>query len=76
MVIASDQLIPRAKSQTAPVKKDSYAQVWKDMSVQDNTILVNITFDRVFIGSCTNSCIEDFRITADLVKGRKVISTF
>jgi 3-isopropylmalate/(R)-2-methylmalate dehydratase large subunit len=37
--------------------------------------LSDIQLDRVFIGSCTNSRIEDIRAAADVVKGRKVASS-
>jgi 3-isopropylmalate/(R)-2-methylmalate dehydratase large subunit len=42
------------------------------MDLKPNTPIVEINIDRVFIGSCTNSRIEDLRNVADFVKGRKV----
>ena len=42
------------------------------MDLQPNTPIVEINIDRVFIGSCTNSRIEDLRNVADFVKGYKV----
>ncbi len=42
------------------------------MGLKPNTPIVEINIDRVFIGSCTNSRIEDLRNVADFVKGRKV----
>lgn len=42
------------------------------MDLQPNTPIVEINIDRVFIGSCTNSRIEDLRNVADFVKGHKV----
>ena len=44
------------------------------MDLKPNTPIVDINIDRVFIGSCTNSRIEDLRNVADFVKGRKVNS--
>ena len=44
------------------------------MDLKPNTPIVEINIDRVFIGSCTNSRIEDLRNVADFVKGRKVNS--
>ncbi len=44
------------------------------MDLKPNTPIVEINIDRVFIGSCTNSRIEDLRNVADFVKGRKVSS--
>jgi 3-isopropylmalate/(R)-2-methylmalate dehydratase large subunit len=42
------------------------------MDLKPNTPIVEIDIDRVFIGSCTNSRIEDLRNVANFVKGRKV----
>jgi 3-isopropylmalate/(R)-2-methylmalate dehydratase large subunit len=45
------------------------------MALEPGTPMSEITLDRVFIGSCTNSRIGDLREAAELVKGRKVAST-
>ncbi|TPE55702.1 3-isopropylmalate dehydratase large subunit [Maribrevibacterium harenarium] len=75
MVIAIDQPIPKAEDQTDPVKRESYARAWKYMGLEGKETLGDIVLDRVFIGSCTNSRIEDLRAAAEVVKGRKVAST-
>ncbi len=45
------------------------------MGLDAGTPIQEITLDRVFIGSCTNSRIGDLRVAARVVKGRKVAST-
>jgi 3-isopropylmalate/(R)-2-methylmalate dehydratase large subunit len=44
------------------------------MDLKPNTPLTEIKVDKVFIGSCTNSRIEDMRAAAAVIKGRKVAS--
>lgn len=44
------------------------------MGLQAGTPIQDITLDRIFIGSCTNSRIGDLRAAAEVVKGRKVAS--
>jgi 3-isopropylmalate/(R)-2-methylmalate dehydratase large subunit len=53
-------------------KKGNYQQALKYMGLAAGTPIQQIKLDRVFIGSCTNSRIEDLRAAAAVVKGRKV----
>jgi 3-isopropylmalate/(R)-2-methylmalate dehydratase large subunit len=54
---------------------DSDERALKYMGLEAGTPMQEITLDRVFIGSCTNSRIGDLRTAAELVKGRRVAAT-
>jgi 3-isopropylmalate/(R)-2-methylmalate dehydratase large subunit len=55
-----------------PSKQGNYEQALKYMGLTAGTPIQDIRLDRIFIGSCTNSRIEDLRAAAAVVKGRKV----
>ena len=42
------------------------------MGLKANTKISDIKIDKIFIGSCTNGRIEDLRLAADLLKGKKI----
>jgi 3-isopropylmalate/(R)-2-methylmalate dehydratase large subunit len=66
-------VIPVTESVPEP-QGDGDVRALKYMGLQAGTPMQEITLDRVFIGSCTNSRIGDLRAAAELVKGRKVAS--
>ncbi|MEW6310376.1 MAG: 3-isopropylmalate dehydratase large subunit [Pseudomonadota bacterium] len=72
MVLAVDQRVPDPAAEVDPVKRGSIERALKYMGLQANQPITEIKLDRVFIGSCTNSRIEDLRAAAEVAKGRKV----
>ena len=75
MVLAVDQNVPDPARETDLVKRGSIERALKYMGLKANQAITDIQLDRVFIGSCTNSRIEDLRAAALVAKGRKVAST-
>ncbi|GAA6130141.1 3-isopropylmalate dehydratase large subunit [Halopseudomonas sabulinigri] len=72
MVLAVDQRVPDPTAEADVVKRDSIVRALKYMGLNANQPITDIHLDRVFIGSCTNSRIEDLRAAAAVAKGRKV----
>lgn len=75
MVISIDDNVPDPANETDLVKRNSMERALTYMGLTANQALADIQLDRVFIGSCTNSRIEDLRQAADAIKGGKVAST-
>jgi 3-isopropylmalate/(R)-2-methylmalate dehydratase large subunit len=72
MVLPVTGKVPDPALEKDPVKRSSMERALEYMGLEPNTPLTAIEPDRVFIGSCTNSRIEDIRAAAAVVKGKKV----
>jgi len=74
MVLGIDGRVPDPDKEKDPVKRDAIERALVYMGLEPNKAVTDITIDKMFIGSCTNSRIEDLRAAAAVVKhlGRKV----
>ena len=72
MVLAIDDQIPDPQQEHDPVKQEGIKRALGYMGLAAGLPIKEIPLDKVFIGSCTNSRIEDLRAAAEVAKGRRV----
>ena len=69
-VLPVNSQVPNPASETDPAKRSGIERALKYMGLAADTPIEKIMVDKVFIGSCTNSRIEDLRAAAIVAKGR------
>jgi len=74
MVVSVDAEVPNPAAEPDAVKADGMQKALNYMGLTAGTPMDEISIDKVFIGSCTNSRLEDLQEAADVIKGRKVAS--
>ena len=71
MVVSVNDVVPDPEQQNDPVKQAGMKGALAYMNLQVGQKISDIKLDKVFIGSCTNSRIEDLRAAAVVVEGRQ-----
>jgi 3-isopropylmalate/(R)-2-methylmalate dehydratase large subunit len=71
MVVAVDEAVPDPDREKDALRREGMERALVYMGLTPRTRITDIRLDKIFIGSCTNSRIEDLRAAAAVVKGRK-----
>jgi 3-isopropylmalate/(R)-2-methylmalate dehydratase large subunit len=71
MVVPIDGRVPDPDQEKDSTRRDGMERALAYMGLQPNTPMADVRIDKVFIGSCTNSRIEDLRAAAVVARGRR-----
>ncbi len=74
MVVTVEDAVPDPEREKDAQRREAMERALAYMGLKPRTPITDIAIDKVFIGSCTNSRIEDLRAAAAVVKGRRVAS--
>ena len=72
MVVSIEGEVPDPDREKDSIRREGIERALSYMGLKPRTRITDIRLDKVFIGSCTNSRIEDLRAAAAVVKGRRV----
>jgi 3-isopropylmalate/(R)-2-methylmalate dehydratase large subunit len=75
MVAPVNARVPDPAAESDPVKAEGMRRALEYMHLRPGMAIAEIGLDKIFIGSCTNSRIEDLRAAAAVVKGHRVADT-
>jgi 3-isopropylmalate/(R)-2-methylmalate dehydratase large subunit len=72
MVVPVDGVVPDPDKEKDSLRREGMERALQYMGLKPRTPITDIRIDKVFIGSCTNSRIEDLRAAAAVVQGKRV----
>jgi 3-isopropylmalate/(R)-2-methylmalate dehydratase large subunit len=72
MVVSVEDRVPDPDKEKDGLRREGMERALQYMGLKPRTPITDIKLDKVFIGSCTNSRIEDLRAAAAVVKGKRI----